>query len=168
MPDTRTYLDGQLKFSAFLPDFTTALDRMAADSEAAAAAHDLTRAAYGDDPRQWVEWMAGSGPDRYLPVILHGGYWRALEAETHRFMMSGFAGAGSAVANIEYRLVPQVRLADVVADAKAALDLLCRTFPDQALILIGHSAGAHLALSAPVRPRLEGAHQGGDRPERRV
>lgn len=143
----QAYWDRQFKFSEVIPNFADALDRMAQDSDAVAKQLRFSRAIYGDHARQWVEWVEGTGPQAVLPVIVHGGYWRALQAETHRFMMPGFLSAGAAVANIEYRLMPEVRLADVVADAKSALHTLAEAFPAAQFVLIGHSAGAHLALS---------------------
>ncbi|WP_170424029.1 alpha/beta hydrolase [Ruegeria arenilitoris] len=144
----QAFWDRQFKFSEVIPDFASALDRMAKDSGAVAEHLRFSRAAYGDHSRQWVEWVEGMGPQTVLPVIIHGGYWRALQAETHRFMMPGFLSAGAAVANVEYRLMPGVRLADVVADAKSALRRLAQSFPTAQFVLVGHSAGAHLALSA--------------------
>ncbi|MBO9433354.1 alpha/beta hydrolase [Ruegeria sp. R13_0] len=144
----QAFWDRQLKFSEVIPGFTHALDRMAQDSDAVAQGRSFTRAAYGDHPRQWVEWTEGKGSNSVLPVIIHGGYWRALQAEAHRFMVPAFLSAGANVANVEYRLMPEVRLADVVEDAKTALHLLARAYPAARFVLIGHSAGAHLALSA--------------------
>lgn len=144
----QAFWDRQFKFSEVIPDFAGTLERMALDSEAVAEQLQFSRAAYGDHPRQWVEWVKGTGSQTVLPVIIHGGYWRALQAETHRFMVPGFLSAGLAVANIEYRLMPEVRLADVVADVKSALRMLTVVFPTVQFVLVGHSAGAHLALSA--------------------
>lgn len=144
----QAFWDRQFKFSDVIPDFLCALQRMAQESDEVAAQSRFLRAAYGDHPRQWVEWTIGTGAQSVLPVIIHGGYWRALQAETHRFMIPGFLSAGTAVANIEYRLMPEVRLADVVSDTKAGLRLLAETFPLTRFVLVGHSAGAHLALSA--------------------
>lgn len=144
----QAFWDSQLKFSEVIPGFAEALDRMARDSDAVAQQRLFTRAAYGDHLRQWVEWTEGAGPNSVLPVIIHGGYWRALDAGTHRFMVPAFLSAGASVANIEYRLMPEVRLADVVADTKTALHKLAEVFPGARFVLIGHSAGAHLALSA--------------------
>lgn len=142
------FWDTQFKFSQILPDFADRLEQMAADSAAMTQDHKFSRESYGSDCRQWVEWIAGSGPKAVLPVIIHGGYWRALRAEDHRFMMTAFAPFGAHVANIEYRLMPEVSLADIVQDARLALGKLCDAFPDAQLLLIGHSAGAHLAISA--------------------
>ncbi|WP_136440709.1 alpha/beta hydrolase [Pacificoceanicola onchidii] len=142
------FWDSQFKFSAILPGFGDALERMARDSATVTEQFAFEKAPYGPHPRQWVEWVSGTGPKDLLPVIIHGGYWRALEAENHRCMMPAFTGHGAAVGNIEYRLMPEVRLADLVADAQAGLHRLAERFPDTRFLLVGHSAGAHLALSA--------------------
>lgn len=141
------FWDRQFKFSEVIPDFADALDHMAQDSAEVAKRSRFTRVAYGDHARQWVEWTDGTGPRTVLPVVIHGGYWRALEAETHRFMIPAFLPVGAAVGNVEYRLMPEVRLADAVADVRAALRTLAERFPASKFVLIGHSAGAHLALS---------------------
>jgi len=156
----QAFWDRQFKFSDVIPDFAAWLDQMANDSAALVSQRALSQRRYGDHPRQWVEWIEGDGDKNVLPVIIHGGYWRALEAETHRFMMPAFAAFGAHVANLEYRLVPEVSLGDVVVDVVAGLSLLCQLFPDEDLLLIGHSAGAHLALSALQDARLSGRIRG--------
>jgi arylformamidase len=83
-----------------------------------------------------------------MPVLIHGGYWRALRAEDHRFVLPGLARIGCGVANIEYRLMPSVRMADVVTDVAAALRTIAAVFPGTALLPVGHSAGAHLAVAS--------------------
>jgi arylformamidase len=66
------------------------------------------------------------------------------------------------VALINYRLAPQVRMGDIAADCGRALRLLhakaaALRFDPEAIWLMGHSAGAHLAAliaslgAAPVR-----------------
>lgn len=150
----QAFWDRQFKFSEVIPNFAAALERMAQDSRSVSEQLQFSRAVYGDHPRQWVEWVEGTGPQAVLPVIVHGGYWRALQAETHRFMIPSFLSAGAAVANVEYRLMPEVRLADVVADSKLALRALSGIFPNAQFVLVGHSAGAHLALSAMTDQEL--------------
>lgn len=156
----QSFWDRQFRFSEILPDFAHNLERMSADSAARIATHDVERLNYGSHPRQWVEWVEGTGPDNLMPVILHGGYWRALTAETHRFMMPAFRHVGASVGNVEYRLMPQVRLADVVGDVCAALRLLMNRFPGARFILVGHSAGAHLELAAVAHPDISARVQG--------
>jgi len=147
--DTKTDVDNLLRFSAILPDFTDWLDRMAADSALAARTLSFSRRAYGPAPRQWVETAPGNGVGAVVPVMLHGGYWRALRAENHRFTLPALAGLGPVVGNLEYRLMPGARMDDLVSDVAAGLRaVLASIDTHHTLLPIGHSAGAHLALAA--------------------
>ena len=156
----RDFWDNQYRFSRILPDFEDALRTMASLSADFEESVRLERSEYGTHPRQWVEWTGGTGSEDVLPVVLHGGYWRALEAETHRFLMRSLQPYGAVVANVEYRLMPEIRLAGVVADAKAALHHLAGEFPQAQLLLVGHSAGAHLALCAMTDSALAARTRG--------
>ena len=152
---TRAFWDSQFRFSQVLPDFADYLARAEQDSAAWAAGKTLRRHAYGPDHRQWAEVTPGTGPQTCMPVLIHGGYWRALRAEDHRFLLPALVPFGDVVANVEYRLMPGVRIAEVVSDVQAALAGLARLFPRARLVLVGHSAGAHLALSALADPALQ-------------
>lgn len=154
------FWDSQFKFSEILTDFAGSLQAMETASDQVSQSHAFQRASYGPHPRQWVEWTVGEGPETLLPVILHGGYWRALEAETHRFMVPAFLRHGAGCANVEYRLMPEIRLADVVSDAVAGLRLLAEMFPKAEMVLVGHSAGAHLAVSALSDPGVAARTRG--------
>jgi arylformamidase len=153
--DTRD-ADAVLRFSTILPDFADWLGRMATDSGAVARALDLTRHGYGRDPRQWVETARGHGSRPMMPVMIHGGYWRALTAEDHRFVLPALAGLGPLVGNLEYRLMPAARMADLVSDVAAGLRALLEIAgAELSLLPVGHSAGAHLAIAALLAdPRL--------------
>lgn len=144
---TLSYWDQQFQFSKLLPDFQSCLAGMQTRSDKVADHLELQRLPYGAHPRQWVEMSGQPARGDVLPVFIHGGYWRALEAERHRFVLPPLKALRGAVANVEYRLMPEVHLRDIIEDTCAALRLLaqqtgCRLFP------IGHSAGGHLAVMA--------------------
>ena len=139
-------LDAQLKFSAILPDFEDCLHRM--DRASAAVSDGWQRVVYGEDPRQWIETRDGTGPADTVVLFFHGGYWRALDAISHRFVQPGLAGLGAHYANAEYRLMPIRRMADLAADAAGAARAALAGTGATKIVLAGHSAGAHLALSA--------------------
>jgi acetyl esterase/lipase len=77
-------------------------------------------------------------------VLIHGGYWRP---EYDRVHLRPFAAAlselGYQVISLEYRRIPGNPDA-MVAD----IDLAIKNLPSNDFILIGHSAGGHLALVA--------------------
>lgn len=152
-PIALPYPDRQLRFAAVLPDFDDWLGWM---ETASADGPAWTRTAYGPDPRQWVETAPGSGTGDVVPLFLHGGYWRALDAGRHRFVHGGLAPLGPAVANAEYRLMPGTRMEGVIADATRALESVAAAFPACRVLVVGHSAGAHLAHHAAARSALPG------------
>ncbi|MDI1464331.1 alpha/beta fold hydrolase [Catellatospora sp. KI3] len=87
---------------------------------------------------------------RPLVLIVHGGFWRPEydRAHTHP-MAAAIRDAGWTVCSIEYRRepgVPDVTTRDV-ADAIAVLPSEL-TRHDGRVIVVGHSAGGHLALWA--------------------
>lgn len=120
--------------------------------------------AYGVAPQQVGDLRkpAGTGPFP-VAVVIHGGCWRA--DFDNRLSTSAFAEAlgkrGFATWNIEYR-----RLGDAgggwpgtFEDIGAAVDKLSGIAAEHRLdlsrvVIVGHSAGAHLALWAASRSRL--------------
>ncbi len=109
---------------------------------------------YGTDPRQQVDVLRpdGQGPWPVLAFI-HGGYWQLGCKEDWAYLAPGWTARGVAVANIGYRLLPDVTLSDIVADIDAALAWLrdnadALLLNTDRLVLTGISAGAHLAAMA--------------------
>lgn len=146
---SRDYWDGQLRMAKILPDFSAWLECLESRSQAVSGHLSLVRDMYGSDPRQWLEVGGNNQAGPIVPVFVHGGYWRALRAEDHRCVLPGLTALGPTVANLEYRLMPSVRMADVVSDVREAIVRLLTLLPDGTkLCLVGHSAGAHLSLAA--------------------
>jgi acetyl esterase/lipase len=119
---------------------------------------------YGDDPLQLVDvWKpAGTGPHPAV-VMIHGGCWQTAIAE--RDIMNWIAGdlrsRGVGVWNIEYRGVDRGGgYPGTYLDVGAAADLFAAKRADYGfrtdgpVVVIGHSAGGHLALWLGRRPAL--------------
>lgn len=120
---------------------------------------------YGTDPLQAVDFWPGVGPRAPLVVFVHGGGWKRGD----KSMMTGSAkladwqGKGYAVASVNYRLVPDATVEQQAADVASALALL-RSRADTLgidparIVLVGHSAGAHLVALVGTDPQwLRGA-----------
>ncbi|MEV1107247.1 alpha/beta fold hydrolase [Micromonospora sp. NPDC049751] len=117
--------------------------------------------AYGDHPDQVADLRrpAGSGPARPLVVVVHGGFWRAEYDRRHTGpLAAALAADGYPVAQLEYRRTGQPgggwpgTLTDALAGIAALPALVAPALPGRVSgappILIGHSAGGHLALYA--------------------
>jgi acetyl esterase/lipase len=115
--------------------------------------------AYGRDPHQTLDYWPGRGPDAPLVMFVHGGGWKRGD----KSMMTGSAklkdwqARGYAVASVDYRLVPQARVEDEAADVASAVAYLkanaARLRLDPArIVLVGHSAGAHLVALVGTDP----------------
>ena len=123
-----------------------------------APAPDAT-VAYGDHPEQVADLRrpAGTGPARPLVIVVHGGFWRAEYDRSHTGpMAAALAALGHPVAQVEYRRTGQPdggwphTLTDVLTGVAALPELAAAAMPNRVApvppILVGHSAGGHLAL----------------------
>ena len=115
------------------------------------------RLAYGDEPSQFGDLYlpADSGDGRApLVILLHGGYWRArygLDYLGH--VAAALADDGIAAWNLEYRRVGEQGggWPGTFEDVRAGVAFgraLHRDHPVDVsrVVLVGHSAGGHLAL----------------------
>ena len=109
---------------------------------------------YGTDPKQIYEfWPAQHAADARPPllVFVHGGAWSMgdMKSGTGTWKPAHFPEEGYALASLDYRLVPQAQVEDEAADIAHALKSLIDQagtlgFDPARVVLMGHSAGAHL------------------------
>lgn len=115
--------------------------------------------AYGGDPLQKLDFWRASTPGAPLVIFVHGGGWKRGDKAnaTGPAKVTHWQASGYAVASINYRLVPAATVeqqAQDVADAVAALRAQATKLGlDPArIVLMGHSAGAHLAALVGTDP----------------
>lgn len=128
---------------------------------AAPAGAETIEIGYGPDPRQRMDWTPMEGRRAPLVLFIHGGAWSFGDKRIAAHVMTHFHGLGYAVASINYRLIPDVTVTQQAEDVALALAFLMRirnVDPDR-VILIGHSAGAHLAALVGTDPRYLAAHR---------
>lgn len=110
---------------------------------------------YGTHPRQDLR-LYQAKPEQQpkgLAVFIHGGFWRMMDRAQSHFMAQPYLERGWDCAVLEYRLMPEFRLSDLMDDTAAALELLNNYKPWPKAILAGHSAGAHLAWHGGLAAR---------------
>ncbi len=103
-----------------------------------------------------VRILRPDGPVRGVVLDIHGGGWVIGNARMDDDLNTGLMNAcGVAVVSVDYRLVPGTPLADVMDDCLAAARwLLDDGLPEYAglpVIVVGESAGAHLATATLLR-----------------
>jgi acetyl esterase/lipase len=121
---------------------------------------------YAEGPRGLLDLYLppGGGAGAPLLVFLYGGGWRSGAKEDYRFLGTAFAARGWIVAIPDYRLAPEVRWPAFAEDAAAAVAALPALLaeeglqPPRAVVLAGHSAGAHTAAMLALDGRWLGAH----------
>ena len=101
---------------------------------------------FGSTPRQYIDLFLpkGGAVNAPLALFIHGGYWRSLDPSMFSQLARGMNARGVAVAMSGYDLVPQVSIADIVAQTQAACLFLWKRFGKRFMVS-GHSAGGHLA-----------------------
>jgi acetyl esterase/lipase len=111
------------------------------------------RLPYGPQPLQFGDLRGDLG--KGLAVVLHGGVWKATYNLIHLgHLCVALCDEGIATFNVEYR-----RVGDPAGGWPGSLDDVLRAVEhargiSERLVLVGHSAGGHLALLAAARLEL--------------
>jgi len=122
------------------------------------------RLSYGTDANQFGELRVPSGIGPHpVAVLIHGGCWRAEYAKLGELGPMGDAlkAKGIATWNIEYRRLGQAgggwpgTYLDVGRGVDYLRSIAVQNHLDLSrVIVVGHSAGGHLAMWVAARPRL--------------
>ena len=115
----------------------------------------LLDVAYGGGVGETVDIFpaaAGTAPAAGAPVLvfIHGGYWRSLDKAEHSFVAPVFNAAGVLVVVPNYALCPAVTVEHIVLQMARLLAWVWAHAAEQGgdpsrIVLVGHSAGGHLA-----------------------
>lgn len=115
---------------------------------------------YGADPLQKLDLWRPAGPaPAPLVLFVHGGGWKRGDKDNATGMtkVTHLLGRGYAVASIDYRLVPEATVEQEAADVALALSWLrahaaANGIDADRIVLMGHSAGAHLVALVGTDP----------------
>ncbi|MEQ8320482.1 MAG: alpha/beta hydrolase [Rhodospirillales bacterium] len=149
---TQEELDWQYNNRERVPEHPEVLEKCMARGEAfiKKAPHVFDQA-FGDTPAEVLDVYPAHESDEAAPVLIffHGGYWYSRHKDDFRFIPAGFAPAGAMVIVVNYALIPDVDLAELVrqcrTSVKWAYDNAAEHGGDPERIYIsGHSAGGHV------------------------
>jgi len=118
---------------------------------------------YGSHIRQQVNIYKPDDAVDDLPVILfvHGGGWSMGDNQYVQRKPGYYTDAGYIFASTGYRLIPEVAVEDQAADVGAAVRALVGQasavgIDAERIVIMGHSAGAHLAALVASDPSYAG------------
>lgn len=130
-----------------IPEYVDFVARWRAVSavERPAARASLDRP-YGPGDRQRYDLFHAGPPDAPLVVHLHGGYWQLGSRHDTAFVARAFTAAGIDLAIPSYSLCPAVSVLQIIDEIRGCLAALWAATGKHPIV-IGHSAGGHLAAA---------------------
>lgn len=157
-------LDAEFRLDT-ITDLDALFARRAAATEAASKKFQARRGIpYGPGAAETLDFFPAAGGAGPAPVqlFIHGGFWSTLAAKDFSFVAEGFVPFGSALALIDYPLIPGVRLADIVDSCLRSIGFLHASAAElgidpQRIHVSGNSAGGHLVAEVMDRARLSAA-----------
>ena len=108
--------------------------------------------AYGPLPRQKLDLYLPETPrpDGKSVIFFYGGSWDSGAKGNYLFVAQALASRGVTTVIADYRLYPEVRFPAFVEDAALATRWAADRVGLSKLFVMGHSAGAHIALMLAV------------------
>jgi acetyl esterase/lipase len=123
-------------------------------SSALAATPEVHRDLYYTDARDKLQsldvYAPPDGKDHPVVVWIHGGGWKKGDKAGMQQKPQAFVDKGCVLVSINYRFIPDVTLKDMMGDVAKAIRWVhdhAREYRGnpESIIVMGHSAGAHLA-----------------------
>jgi acetyl esterase/lipase len=115
---------------------------------------------YGNLPRQILDiYTPTTATQKPITIVFfYGGAWESGDKHQYRFVAQALAEEGYRVIVPDYRVYPEVLFPGFMSDAALAVKWAA-TNTDQPLVLMGHSAGAHMAALLALNKNYLGADQ---------
>jgi arylformamidase len=145
------WLEAQYNNRARVPQSAAFLQRWADDSARVRRERPcVLDLPYGDGPGEALDVFPAGRSGAPVLVYLHGGWWRALDKSDGSFVAPAFTDAGAMVVVPNYSLCPAVTIGHIALQVARALAWVWRHAPryggDRSrIVVVGHSAGGHLA-----------------------
>jgi acetyl esterase/lipase len=118
-----------------------------------------TDIAYGTDPRQKLDLYRPDKPraDGKTVIFFYGGSWESGSKADYLFVAQALVANGYTAVISDYRLYPAVRFPAFVDDGARAVRWTADRVGTDKVFIMGHSAGAHIALMLAANTSYLGA-----------
>ena len=97
--------------------------------------------------------------DKLIIINIHGGYFRAFDKSGMDSHVADLLKSGFGVVNINYPLCPEVTLTSIVKTLSVGISHVMEYLEaqgfNQKIVLLGHSAGAHLGMHLSHEPAIK-------------
>lgn len=109
--------------------------------------------AYGDLEAQKLDIYKPDAPKANAPIVMfiYGGSWNSGSKDIYKFMGQAFAAQGYTTVIPTYRVHPEVIFPEFINDTAKAVAYTAQQY-DRPIVLVGHSAGAHIAALIALNP----------------
>jgi arylformamidase len=151
-------LNGQFNNRLRVPDYAKHFERCEHLSRQTENKYLLIKdIVYGSHPRERLDIYPAQQPHSKTLVFIHGGYWKVAEKESFHFVAEGFHSYDVTIVLIEYPLMPDVSMDQLVNSCRMAVNWVRENImqhngdPEQ-IYIAGHSAGGHLAAMLIADP----------------
>lgn len=116
--------------------------------------------AYGPHLRERLDIYPSPLPNSKTLIFIHGGYWKSMVKESFYFVAGTFQPSNVTVVLIEYPLMPEVSMDQLVNSCRRAVNWVQEKIGayngnSQQIYIAGHSAGGHLATMMMTNPNNE-------------
>lgn len=107
---------------------------------------------YGANPRQKLDFYRPETPrpEGKAVIFFYGGSWDSGAKSDYLFVAQALAARGIAAIVADYRLYPEIRFPAFIEDGALAVSWAADKVGTDKLFLMGHSAGAEIALMLAV------------------
>jgi arylformamidase len=130
------------------------------EGKATRAAIGATELAYGKDSLQKLDFWRAKSTNAPLVIFVHGGGWKRGDKNnaTGQSKAPHYLAQGYAFASINYRLVPDATVEEQATDVAASVAYFRKNaqalgIDSKRIVLMGHSAGAHLSALVGTDPQ---------------
>ncbi len=148
---TQTELDAEYNQATKVSNIPEILERVMAESARVRTEFDCELdVSYGPSEDERLDIFPAAERDAPVVVFIHGGAWTRTTKESVSYPAESFVGAGATYIAVNFGLVPNVTLDELIRQNRAAIVWVyqnAKSFgaePEQ-LFVAGHSSGGHIA-----------------------